>query len=312
MDSIIRKNSSTTVTIGPFLDDTDFKTAEIALTIANTDVKLKKNGAANVNKNTGGATHDVNGYYHMTLNSTDTNTAGQLHYHVQMAGALAVWGYWQVLEQAAYDLYYATSSTGIPKGGIEMIKEELYPDESADRVLVVQIQNTDGTPSTAASITALSIDQEANNQGALTTYTGANIETVTTPGTYQTPTAGKVRWSVRAIPGEYELHLRPDQRSIANASKITFRITGTGIKPFTLILNTAVADMATPITEITAAKTASESANTALTAVQTMMEDDPFATGSKRLRKLAVNIGVVNDVKVKGNGTAGNEWLPDL
>jgi hypothetical protein len=39
--------------VGPFVDDTDFKTLETALTIANTDVKLSKNGAAAVNKNSG-------------------------------------------------------------------------------------------------------------------------------------------------------------------------------------------------------------------------------------------------------------------
>src|SRR3990172_2470305 len=35
--------------IGPFLDDTDFKTAETALTIANTDIKLIVNGGASPN-----------------------------------------------------------------------------------------------------------------------------------------------------------------------------------------------------------------------------------------------------------------------
>ena len=45
-----QSTASQTRLVGPFVDDTDFKTAETALTIANTDVKLSANGAASANK----------------------------------------------------------------------------------------------------------------------------------------------------------------------------------------------------------------------------------------------------------------------
>ena len=39
-----QSTASQVVELGPFLDDTDFKTAETGLTIANTDIKLRKEG----------------------------------------------------------------------------------------------------------------------------------------------------------------------------------------------------------------------------------------------------------------------------
>lgn len=107
-----QSTASQTRTIGQFVDDTDFKTPETALTIANTDVRLKKNGADDVAKNSGGATHDVNGYYHLTLDATDTNTVGELHLHVQVAGALGVWAVFWVLEEVVYDALFGAAAAG--------------------------------------------------------------------------------------------------------------------------------------------------------------------------------------------------------
>ena len=98
--------------LGPFLDDTDFKTAETALTINNTDIKLVKNGAASVNKNSGGGTHRINGNYSVTFDATDTDTVGELEVSVVVAGALIVFDKWFVLEETVYDLNHLAASTG--------------------------------------------------------------------------------------------------------------------------------------------------------------------------------------------------------
>ena len=112
--SFILKQSTASqdIVIGAFVDDTDFKTAETGLTIANTDVKLMKDGGASVDKNSGGGTHRVNGFYSLTLDATDTNTVGQLMISVKVAGALPVWLEGQVIEEAVFDLFYAASATG--------------------------------------------------------------------------------------------------------------------------------------------------------------------------------------------------------
>lgn len=99
------------IELGPFVDDTDFKTAKTALTIANTDIKLRKHGGTtHANKTSGGATHIANGYYHATLDATDTDTVGQLDVHVNATGALAVWVRFWVLEEAIFDALFAASA----------------------------------------------------------------------------------------------------------------------------------------------------------------------------------------------------------
>lgn len=86
-----QSTASQEILLGPFLDDTDQKTAEIALTIANTDIKIWKNGGTTeVSKTSGGATHIAAGRYFAVLDATDTDTLGMLEINVHVAGALPV------------------------------------------------------------------------------------------------------------------------------------------------------------------------------------------------------------------------------
>lgn len=112
MNFLRQSTAGQTVILGAMIDDTDFKTPETGLTIANTDVKLMKAGAASVNKNSGGGTHRVNGDYALTLDATDTNTTGHLRANIFVTGALVAWGDWQIVTQAVYDLFFAAGATG--------------------------------------------------------------------------------------------------------------------------------------------------------------------------------------------------------
>jgi hypothetical protein len=109
------------VRLGPFVDDTDFKTAETALSIANTDIKLYKGDAATseTNKNSGGATHVAAGRYHLTLDATDTNTVGRLDLHVKVSGALEVWKEFTVLAAHVYDSMFAVTGASHDKGIVD-------------------------------------------------------------------------------------------------------------------------------------------------------------------------------------------------
>lgn len=98
--------------IGPFVDDTDFKTLETGLTIANTDIKLVVNGGASANKNSGGGTHRVNGVYGITFDATDTATVGEMEVSVSVAGALVVFDKFFVVEEAVYDMLFGASAIG--------------------------------------------------------------------------------------------------------------------------------------------------------------------------------------------------------
>lgn len=113
MHSFIKQSTaSQSRSIGPFVDDTDFKTAETGLTIANTDIKLMINGAASANKNSGGGTHRANGVYGLTFDATDTATVGEIFVSVVVAGALPVFATFVVLEEAVYDALFAASAPG--------------------------------------------------------------------------------------------------------------------------------------------------------------------------------------------------------
>lgn len=90
--------------LGRFVDSTDGNTAETALTIANTDIKLWVEGATTLaNKNSGGATHIATGLYSAVLDATDTATLGKLEIHVHVSGALAVKREYMVLPAMVYD-----------------------------------------------------------------------------------------------------------------------------------------------------------------------------------------------------------------
>ena len=74
MLALKQSTASQEVPLGYFLDNTDGDTEETGLTIANTDIKIWKNGATTLaNKNSGGATHISNGIYYCVLDATDTN-----------------------------------------------------------------------------------------------------------------------------------------------------------------------------------------------------------------------------------------------
>lgn len=101
-----QSTASQTRLVGNFVDETDGFTAETGLTIANTDVKLSKNGAAGADKNSGGGTHTNNGMYALTFDATDTNTLGELAGSIIVAGARPVVFKFIVLSADVYDGIY--------------------------------------------------------------------------------------------------------------------------------------------------------------------------------------------------------------
>lgn len=105
----LRQSTSVDVPIGPFLDETDGKTAETALTITQPDIRLKKNGANWAQKNAAQTlSHEENGFYEVTLDATDTGTLGLLRLAVFESGALPVWEDFMVVTANVYDSLFST------------------------------------------------------------------------------------------------------------------------------------------------------------------------------------------------------------
>ena len=108
----LRQSTSVDLPIGPMLDETDAKTAETALTITQPDIRLKKNGGAWAQKNAAQTlSHEENGYYEVTLDTTDTNTLGLMRLAVHESGALPIFEDFLVLPANVYDSLIAGTDT---------------------------------------------------------------------------------------------------------------------------------------------------------------------------------------------------------
>ena len=110
MTVFLKQSTATTIVIGPFVDDTDGKTAETGLTISQGDVLLWKQGGTTLAQKTEAtsATHRSNGLYTVPLDTTDTNTLGQLIVSVNESGALPVRHDFQVVTANVWDSLFST------------------------------------------------------------------------------------------------------------------------------------------------------------------------------------------------------------
>ena len=124
----LKQSTQITLNIGPFLDDTDGKTAEVGLSIAQADIQLSKNGGAFAQSNhSGGAAHDADGWYQLILDTTDTNTLGRLIVQIAESGALPVWEYFNVVTANYWDTKYSTD-----KFEVDVVQDERKEDSEVD------------------------------------------------------------------------------------------------------------------------------------------------------------------------------------
>lgn len=117
----LKQSTAATIKLGPFVDDSDGKTAETGLTISQADIRLSKNGGdiAQTN-NSAGATHDELGYYNVPLDTTDTNTLGTLKVIVSVSGALPVFADFMVITAEAYDTLCGTDHFTVDLNGTQL------------------------------------------------------------------------------------------------------------------------------------------------------------------------------------------------
>ena len=132
-----QSTASQEIPLGYFVDSTDGNTEKTALTIANTDIKLWKNGATTLaSKNSGGATHISNGIYYAVLDATDTNTLGPLVIFVHVTGALPVRVECEVLPPNVFEALIA---------GTEWLETTTLRNNVAVTGATITVKKTDGT-----------------------------------------------------------------------------------------------------------------------------------------------------------------------
>lgn len=199
MHSYLKQSTaSQTRVIGPFVDDTDFTTAETALSIANTDVKLSKNGGASANKNSGGGTHVANGMYALTFDATDTATVGELSGSILVSGALVVPFKFTVLEEVVYDALFGAGATGLLPANVTQAAGQTVSATGAvdfdDLATILEdtsdLQGNQGDWATATSVTV------SDKEGFKLASDGLSLVTAWTVGI-----TGNVSGSVGSVTG---------------------------------------------------------------------------------------------------------------
>ena len=169
-----QSTASQAVLIGPFIDDTDGKTAETGLTIANTDIRLSKNGGNMAAKNSGGGTHDEAGWYAITLDATDTATVGRLQISTDVTGALPTWGEFQVVEEDTYTWFFASGAA--PDTQVAAIKSTVDNIESGVGIIIQDTNElqTDDVPSLIATAQA-DLDIITDTDGVILGAAGVDL-----------------------------------------------------------------------------------------------------------------------------------------
>ena len=118
----LKQSTAIDVRVGPFVDSTDGVTPEttVALGTADQAEALKNNGAATVSiaSNTWAAVTGADGWYDLTLSTTDTNTVGLLDIVVQDSSlCLPVFARFMVVEEAIFDALFGSAATGFDANG---------------------------------------------------------------------------------------------------------------------------------------------------------------------------------------------------
>lgn len=152
MSYFLKQSTAVTIKFGPFLDETDGKTAETGLTITQADVRLSKNGGDIAQKNESSAlTHDELGFYDCDLDTTDTGTLGSLMVAVHESGALPVFQYFMVVPANVWDSLF----------GSDYLKTDVTQVEGSDATdqLYSAVATTQMTESYASDGSAPTIAQ---------------------------------------------------------------------------------------------------------------------------------------------------------
>lgn len=106
----LKQSTATYIIMGPFVDADDGITPKSALALVYPDVKISKAGADfNSVHNTTSPVPDVNGFYRVYLDATDTDTLGPFAVEVNFADTAPVWQVCQVVSAGYYNFKYGTT-----------------------------------------------------------------------------------------------------------------------------------------------------------------------------------------------------------
>jgi hypothetical protein len=165
MATWLRQSTAIDVSIGPFLDSADGNTVESGLTITQPDIRLKKNGGAWAQKNAAQTlSHEENGWYEISLDTTDTNTLGNLLIAVHKSGALPVWREFQVVTANVWDSFFGAD------------KLQVHVDEMTAGIITAAVIATGAIDADAIADNAIDAGAIANGAIDAATFAAGAID----------------------------------------------------------------------------------------------------------------------------------------
>lgn len=137
----LKQSTATTVIVGPFLDDTDGKTAETGLTVASIDVDIYKGiTKTDLTITASGGNNDMahvaNGYYSLELTATDTNTLGLFRITFNISGALPFYEDFIIRPAEPYDTLIGGTdnlTVDLSTATIDLIHDEVVEGSTTHR-----------------------------------------------------------------------------------------------------------------------------------------------------------------------------------
>ncbi len=217
----LKQSTAATIKLGPFVDDTDGKTAETGLTISQADVRLSKAGGAFAQKNDAtGATHDENGYYGVPLDATDTGTVGRLDIGIAISGALPVWASFFVVPAAVFNALTGGAGGMIPADAVALSGDTIAADNAESFFDGTGYAGTNNTIPTVTTLTNAPADMALNS-------------TVAKEATLGVPANGTVSADLAAIKGDSAAILTDtgtDGVVVAAASKSGYALSAAGVQ----------------------------------------------------------------------------------
>lgn len=325
MASWLKQSTSVDVGIGPFLDETDGKTAETALTITQPDIRLKKGNGNWAQKNAAQTlSHEENGWYELTLDATDTNTLGLLIVAIHESGALPVWKEYMVVPAMIYDSIVAGSdrldanATHLAdqaitaSGGVTFPAATLASTTNITAAAGCAVSSIGNNVITAASINADAITAAKIADGAIDAATFAANAITSTVVADNTITAAKIasnaitsaKVATDAI-GAAQLAadaVSEIQSGLATAAALA---TVDGIVDDILLDTAEIGAAGAGLTALASAANLA-TVDTVVDAIKVKTDSLTFTQAGQ----VDANVQYVNDIQVNGTGAPGDEWGP--
>jgi len=162
MTKYLRQSTTATRVIGQFVDSTDGVTPKTALTIAQSDIRLSKNGGTFAQShNSAGATSMEEGYYSVPLDATDTSDLGLLDITITVGGAFGVRDTYEVLPAPVFDAF-VSGSVDFPANCLQWNSHAVNEVVSGSPVVTLGAAQAAYAPAKAGDAMTLEADQAVN------------------------------------------------------------------------------------------------------------------------------------------------------